>query len=193
MINQSEHQKQHDVVSEALLAQVDFMHHAPSDLAVKDAQVQQYLEQKIIAVPTLIQMKTIAGTGYANSTYPPARDTVTSLHRAGLPILAGSDGTGLHIPPNMLVPMGISLHQELELLVEAGLTMAEALRSATSLAAHYFGLHDRGKIIPGQRADMFLVRGNPIKNISTTQEIERVWVGGVMFNPFNRTISKVSC
>lgn len=185
------HAPRHVPVSESLTAGADFIHHSPSDMAVNDTQVQQYVLQKAIAVPTLIQMKTIAGTGYANSTFPPATASVTSLYKAGVPILAGSDGTGLHIPPNLLVPMGISLHQELELLVQAGLSTVDALRAATRLAAQYFNLTDRGAIRPGYRADLVLIRGNPIKNISTTQEIERVWVGGVEFNPFNRTISSV--
>ncbi|TKA53615.1 hypothetical protein B0A49_13951 [Cryomyces minteri] len=187
------HAPRHDPVSESLTAQVDFIHHSPTDKPVNESQVQQYLKQKVIAVPTLIQMLTIAGTGFGNSTYPPARDSVTSLYRAGVPILAGSDATGLHIPPNLLVPMGISLHQELELLVEAGLTTVDALRAVTSLPALHFGLPDRGVIAPGYRADLVLIRGNPILNISTTQEIERIWIGGVEFNPFNRTISTVPC
>jgi len=94
----------------------------------------------------------------------------------------------LHTPPNLLVPMGISLHQELELLVGAGLSSVRALQAATSLPAKYFNLQDRGVIKPGFRADLVLVRGDPIANISVTREIERVWIGGVEFNPWNRTI-----
>ncbi len=187
------HSPRHETVSQSLSAQADFLHHSPADKAVNDSQVQQYIKQKVIAVPTLIQMLTIVGTGFANYTYPPARDSVTPLYRAGVPILAGSDATGLHRPPNFLVPMGISLHQELEKLVEAGVSTVDALRAATSLATQYFELSDRGVIAPGYRADLVLIRGNPIKNISTTREIERVWIGGVQFNPFNRTISTVSC
>lgn len=187
------HTPRHGPGSESLMAQVDFIHHCLSDKLVDAAQVQQYLAQKAIAVLTLIQMLTIAGTGFANSNCPPARDSVTSLYRAVVSILAGSDDPGLHTPSNSLVPMGISLHRELEKLVEAGLTTVDALRAATSLAARYFEPTDRGVIAPDYRADLLLIRGNPIKNISSTQEIERVWIGGVEVNPFNKRISRAPC
>jgi imidazolonepropionase-like amidohydrolase len=182
------HAPRHDAISEALAAGVDFVHHIATDTAITSSQIAQFVKQKAIAVPTLIQMLTIAGTGFDNYSYPVANLSVAELFKAGVPILAGSDATGLHIPPNQLVPMGISLHQELELLVGAGLSSTHALRAVTSLPAKYFNLQDRGVIAPGFRADLVLVRGDPIANISVTQEIERVWVGGVEFNPWNKTI-----
>lgn len=182
------HAPRHDCISEALAAGVDFIHHIATDTAINSSQVAQYVKNKAVAVPTLIQMLTIAGIGFDNYSYPVANLSVSSLFKAGVPILAGSDATGLHAPPNFLVPMGISLHQELELLVGAGLSTAHALRAATSLPAKYFNLHDRGVIAPGFRADLVLIRGDPIVNISVTQNIERVWVGGVEFNPWNKTI-----
>ena len=55
----------------------------------------------------------------------------------------------------------MSLHGELELLVEAGLTPLEALSAATSVPADRFRLPDRGRIAPGLRADLLLVNGDP--------------------------------
>ena len=182
------HAPRHDCISEALAVRADFVHHIATDTPINASQVALFQKQKTLSVPTLIQMLTIARTGFGNYSYPTAKESVAKLYQAGVPILAGSDGTGLHTPPNLLVPMGISLHQELELLVAAGLSSVDALRSATSLPAKYFHLTDRGVITPGHRADLVLIRGNPIQNITKTQEIERVWVGGVEFNPWNRTI-----
>jgi imidazolonepropionase-like amidohydrolase len=78
---------------------------------------------------------------------------------------------------------GISLHHELELLVDAGLSTLDALRAATSRPARYFGLADRGLIEPGRRADLVLVEGNPLQDITATRSIRRIWCGGVEVPP----------
>jgi len=74
---------------------------------------------------------------------------------------------------------GASVHHELQLLVAAGLTTIEALRAATATPARRFGLTDRGRIVPGARADLLLVDGDPITNISDTLSIRAVWRRGV--------------
>lgn len=91
------------------------------------------------------------------------------LHAAGVPILAGTD-TPTH---------GITLHRDLELLVQAGLTAAEALSAATANPAEAFGLPDRGRIAPGLRADLLLVQGDPTADIKATRRIQRIWKAGV--------------
>jgi len=60
----------------------------------------------------------------------------------------------------------------------AGLTPQEALRAATSLNARVFGLHDRGLLVEGRRADMVLVEGNPIQNINDTLNLRGIWRDG---------------
>src|ERR1700753_2732135 len=75
-------------------------------------------------------------------------------------------------------PYGTSLHHELALLTEAGLSPVDALRSATVLAAQYWGLADRGVIAPGQRADLVLVDGDPLQDISAISQITAVWCAG---------------
>jgi hypothetical protein len=87
-------------------------------------------------------------------------------------ILAGTDAPG----PG--VAHGASLHRELELLGFAGLAPIEALRAATSAPAAVFGLTDRGRIVPGMRADVMLVEGNPTENILATRAMVRVYQGG---------------
>jgi imidazolonepropionase-like amidohydrolase len=108
----------------------------------------------------------------------PARDfavpnaTVRQLKAAGVPILAGSDA------PNPGTAYGAAMHREMELLVQAGLTPLEALRSATSIPAQSFRLRDRGRIAPGMRADLLLVEGDPTRDITATRAIAGVWKGG---------------
>jgi imidazolonepropionase-like amidohydrolase len=65
------------------------------------------------------------------------------------------------------------------LLVDAGLSPVEALRSATILAAQHFGLADRRIIAPGQRADLVLIDGDPLQDISTVSKVAAVWCAGV--------------
>ncbi len=98
-----------------------------------------------------------------------AKNNVRALHEAGVPILAGTD----------VATHGISIHRDLELLVEAGLDPAGALTGATSAAADAFGLADRGRIAPGLRADLLLVQGDPTADIKATRKIQKIWKGGV--------------
>ena len=104
--------------------------------------------------------------------YKVAEETARLLHEAGIPVLAGSDSG------NPGTVHGASLHVELERLVHAGLAPAEVLQSATSLPAAIFGLQDRGRVEPGRRADLLLVKGDPIRDIAATRNIEGVWLRG---------------
>jgi imidazolonepropionase-like amidohydrolase len=106
-------------------------------------------------------------TDFAN-----ALAAVRSLRAAHVPLLAGTDA------PNPGTAHGVSIHRELELLVQAGLTPTEALRSATSVPANTFGLSDRGRIAPGLRADLVLVKGDPTQDILATRDIVSVWKTG---------------
>jgi hypothetical protein len=105
--------------------------------------------------------------------YAHARETVRLLHAAGVPILAGTDA------PNPGTAHGASIHGELALLVEAGLSPVEALAAATSVPAREFRLEDRGRIAPGLRADLVLVDGDPTRDITATRNTVGVWKGGV--------------
>ncbi|UKZ54097.1 hypothetical protein TrVGV298_007903 [Trichoderma virens] len=112
--------------------------------------------------------------------YENVYENVKAIHAAGIPILAGTDAVGV-INANISVPFGLTLHFELENLVEAGLTTVEALRAATDLAAQHHKLTDRGRIAPGMRADLILLNSNPLTNISNTRDIAKVWVGGIEY------------
>jgi imidazolonepropionase-like amidohydrolase len=116
-------------------------------------------------------------------TEPPSEDdwawrrdllrALKSAHDAGVPITGGSD-TG-----NPFVFPGYSMHQELELMVEAGLTPMEALVAATRRAAEMLGAEDVfGTVEPGKRADLLILGSDPLKDIRNTQTLEVVIQGG---------------
>ncbi len=98
------------------------------------------------------------------------------MHQAGIPILAGTDA------PNPGTVHGASLHLEMELLVDAGLSGEESLAAATSKAARAFGWQDRGRIAQGLIADLLLIRGNPAQNITETRNIAAVWKRGLLID-----------
>jgi imidazolonepropionase-like amidohydrolase len=105
--------------------------------------------------------------------------TIRELIEAGVPILAGTD-TGIVTGRQLgVVAYGATLHVELKLLVDEGLTPVQALMAATSAAAHAFGFGDRGLIRPGLRADLVLVDGDPTRDILATRRIVNVWKNGI--------------
>ncbi|MEE4545609.1 amidohydrolase family protein [Streptomyces sp. V4-01] len=162
----------------AVEAGVDISTHTPVDAVLDEATVQRMLAEGMICSPTLTMMRGIASVrAAAGLRYEHARDTVTRFHRAGIRILVGTDANSAQGVP--FAPRhGESLHDELENLVEAGLTPVEVLRAATSLTAETFGLKDRGEIQPGKRADLLLVDGDPTRDISATRDIAGVWIAG---------------
>ena len=102
---------------------------------------------------------------------------VGAMQKAGVPILAGTD-TG-----NPFCFPGFSLHEELALLVIAGLTPVEALRSATLSPAKFFGLDKTlGTIEQGKIADLVLLDANPLEDIRNTQRINAVISNGRVFD-----------
>jgi imidazolonepropionase-like amidohydrolase len=165
----------------ALDAGVDMVTHVPLDCRLTESAAARLRAQRCVSIPTLTMMKGITdrvGAAAAGPYYEAARGSVVELHRAGVPILAGTDandGPGIPFSPRH----GESLHDELQLLVDAGLSTVEALRAATVLPAHHFGLHDRGVIEPGRRADLVLVDGDPVADIRTTRQIRRIWCAGI--------------
>ncbi len=105
-----------------------------------------------------------------------ANAAMAQLSAAGVPILAGTDA------PNPGTAHGASMHEELALLVGAGLSPTEALTAATSAPARAFGLSDRGAIAPGKRADLLLVDGDPTTDITATRAVAGVWARGARFD-----------
>lgn len=100
------------------------------------------------------------------------RKIVEALHQAGAKLLVGTD------TPNPFVVPGASVHEELQLLVEAGLSPAEALYAATSAPARFLGRSDIGTIEVGNQADLVLLQQNPLENIRATRDIIGVMLDG---------------
>jgi imidazolonepropionase-like amidohydrolase len=101
-------------------------------------------------------------------------DVAQLIRKTGVPILAGTDLGSAGIVP------GESLHDELALLVDAGYSLAEALRAATLNPATFLGIADSvGKVDSGYVADLLLLEGNPLADIHNTRRIVAVIQAGV--------------
>lgn len=100
--------------------------------------------------------------------------------REGARVLAGTDAGDLFVPP------GASLHDELVLLVAAGMSEMQALRAATADATAELGLADRGVIGKGARADLLILGSDPLADIANTRDIDYVIVGGAIVNRARR-------
>lgn len=100
-------------------------------------------------------------------------EVVASMHRAGVNLLAGTD------TPNPYCFPGFSLHDELGLMVQAGLTPLEALQTATINPAEFLGLSKTvGTIEKGKIADLVLLNANPLEHIANTKRIAAVVSSG---------------
>ena len=108
-----------------------------------------------------------------------ATEAVMAAHKAGVPMLAGTD-CGVD---NAYMFPGWSMHEELADLVTAGFTTAEALRMATIDAARWRGeANTEGSIGKGKVADLVLLRSDPLEAIRHTREVEAVIEGGRYFS-----------
>ena len=104
-------------------------------------------------------------------------EMVGTMHRAGVDILAGTDTLNPFCYP------GFSLHDELGLLVRAGLTPMEALQTATLNAARFMGREkELGTIEPGKLADLVLLDADPLQDIRNTTKIRAVFANGRLFD-----------
>jgi imidazolonepropionase-like amidohydrolase len=102
---------------------------------------------------------------------------VGKMNTAGVPILAGTDTTAPFVFP------GSSLHEELALLVQAGLTPMQALEAATKLPAEFLGKQQtQGTIEQDKIADLLLLDGNPLDDIHNTQKIRAVILRGKLLD-----------
>lgn len=94
------------------------------------------------------------------------------LHRAGVPLLTGTDSGSFGIIP------GASVTRELELLVAAGLSPFEALKSATRVNAEVLGFEKTGMILPDYRANLVLLPKDPLTDIAAVEFPVGVMIGG---------------
>jgi len=105
------------------------------------------------------------------------KQIVGLMFRAGVPLLAGTDAMNPFCFP------GFSLHDELALLVESGLTPLAVLQAATIRPAEFLGrTEELGLIAPGKRADLVLLSADPLADIHNTTQIQAVWLRGKYFD-----------
>lgn len=104
---------------------------------------------------------------------PRAQENLKRLHSAGVGIAMGTD-TG---PPGRF--QGYFEHSELAMMVEAGLTPAEAIYAATGGGASCLGLTGRlGTLVPGAQADLLVLEADPLADVTNTRRIHSVWIAG---------------
>ena len=99
--------------------------------------------------------------------------TVLAVTRAGGRIIAGTDSP--------MMPFAVSLHTELEHYVDGGLTPFEVLRTATVNAEALGSRDDLGTLEPGRLADMVIVEGDPLTDITNTRRVRAVTKNGSLF------------
>ncbi|HET7440812.1 MAG TPA: amidohydrolase family protein [Terriglobales bacterium] len=116
-------------------------------------------------------------------------DVVHSMHRAGVPFMTGTEAPDPYVFP------GFSLHDELELLVSAGFSNADALAAATFYPALFMVKLDQyGVLEPGHVADIVLLDANPLEDIRNTRKISAVVLGGRYYSrtALDRTLAHVA-
>jgi imidazolonepropionase-like amidohydrolase len=102
---------------------------------------------------------------------------VGKMNSMGVPIMAGTDTTAPFVFP------GSSLHEELALLVQAGLTPMQALQAATKRPAEFLGKQQtQGTIEQGKIADLVLLDADPLADIHNTQRISAVILRGKLLD-----------
>jgi imidazolonepropionase-like amidohydrolase len=112
---------------------------------------------------------------YQKRDYQETLKGIKLAQQLGVQLLAGTDVVAPWTYP------GFSLHDELGLLVGAGLTPLEALRTATVNPAQFFGMKDMGKIAPGMKANLVLLDANPLEDIGNTKKIMSVVMRGALY------------
>lgn len=157
----------------------DILLHVPLKEALPENLAQKIADRGIAVAPTLVMMETFANSGrygYKPTDYQNAENAVRLLHENDVTILAATDANVGNFAP--AVAYGTSLHREMKLLVQAGMTPIEVLASATSKVAEVFGIDEVGTIVEGKKAVLLLVEGRPDKNIIDTSKIKQVWIDG---------------
>lgn len=157
------------------LATFDFIRQRPGELSQAFAAIADHMPpdvQRGFKVAEFDIPDDATAARY-NKSYDKMVDFVGRMYRAGVPILAGTDGLA-----------GFTLQRELELYVKAGMTPAQALQIATWNGAKYARvLGDRGSIAVGKRADLILVDGDPTKSIADIRKVALVIKNGTAYYP----------
>jgi imidazolonepropionase-like amidohydrolase len=167
--------KKNNVAVDPTLATFDYIRQRAGETSQAYAAVIDHLPLSLQRQFRVAEMNIPDDETHAryNRSYEKMVEFVGRLHKAGITVLPGTDA----IP-------GFTLHRELELYVQAGMTPVEALQSATSVSAKVARVDaDRGRIAPGLLADLVLVEGDPTKDISAIRKVALVVTQGRVVSP----------
>lgn len=172
-------------VEQAVVAGADGIEHCncvtPAGMGAPDDLLDRLAESGIAVCPTLMARLARVARSPTESAFTQrfgitegsVRTHVGRMHRAGVRIIAGTDGGIATAKPHGIVHTGISG------LAASGLSAAEALASATSLAAQACGLGtSKGRLRPGYDADLLLVGGDPLSDLAALTHPTAVMVRG---------------
>lgn len=163
------------IVIDPTLATFEFIHQREGQLSPIVADVADHLPPDVQRGRRAAEMDIpddATGARYKRS-FDKLVEFTGRLYRAGVPLVAGTD----ELP-------GFTLQRELELYVQAGLTPSQALQVATWNGATYTRtLDDAGSIVPGKRADLVLVDGDPTTDIADIRKLALVIKGGRAYYP----------
>lgn len=163
-----------EAVKLAVNCNVDILIHVPLGEEFPEDLAKQIADKDISVIPTLVMMKAFANSklyGFDKDDYEDAKNAVKLLNSYGVPILAGTDANSSFFVPK--IEHGSSLHEEMELLVDAGLTPIEVLKGATIKTINAFGLEK-----DSQKSILVLIEGKPDENIKDTTKIRQIWIDG---------------
>jgi imidazolonepropionase-like amidohydrolase len=157
-------------ILEVLAAGVSGLEHGPSERPATSAIADALKNPERSLVPTIRVMVAFERN---TQVLQSKLQAVAELHKAGVRIVVGTDTFGGQIPP------GQATVEEVKLLVKAGLSPEAALKAATSVAARHLGVEKEvGKLEASMRADILIVRGNPLENIADLHQVDAVVQGG---------------
>ncbi|MEP5611279.1 MAG: amidohydrolase family protein [Cyclobacteriaceae bacterium] len=157
---------------------IDGLVHLWKDSLMRDSFVAEAKTRETFVIPTLTTLQGVINyyaeieREYTGLSLAILLSEVKKLSQAGILLLAGTDA------PNVNLDYGSSLHAEMELFVEAGLTPVEALKTATSNVNAAFSLENFGTIKVGQAANFNLIDGDPTTDITDSKNIVGIWAEG---------------
>ncbi|KAF4455115.1 amidohydrolase protein [Fusarium austroafricanum] len=177
--------------NQSIISRTDGIQHVPDDGILTISVIAKIKAQGQFVTPTLnvfeyayrdpILQQYFGIEPNSNRTIDHAETNARLLYEGGVPLIVGTDSVGTMKFKDGVssIPFGLSVHYELQNFVNViGMSPAEAINAGTRDAAKWHRVPDRGSIAVGKRADLLMLNSNPLKNITNTLDIERVWVLG---------------